>query len=213
MADSNCLKCGKPLKPGDKFCPSCGHQVGLELTPKAIPRRDHYIILAVLAVVVIAYFGYQALTPRASTPPQAPAQSSSSAMSRDMDSFLKNLPTDFSSLVSMGNALMDRGEYELAAVCYEKALDQEPENTDVLVDLGTCQHSLGMNEEALGYFKKALEIDPAHQVAKFNLGIVYYTLGDYQKAADSWNRLLKENPPQDLKERTEKLLGQVQGQY
>jgi tetratricopeptide (TPR) repeat protein len=129
----------------------------------------------------------------------------------DMESFVKNLPGEFESLVSMGNVLMDQQRYALAMECYSRALAQRPDDADIQVDMGTCQHALGQNEAAIASFTKALENKPDHKIAKFNLGIVNYSLGDTAQAAQWWNRLLAENPPADLKARTEAMLAKLRG--
>jgi tetratricopeptide (TPR) repeat protein len=173
-------------------------------------RKDHIIILGILAAVVLLYIGYEALTPDAVIPVENEHQHGTSGMLPDMGAFVQSLPTDYNSLVSMGNALMDQGQYAMAVECYSRALNQKPEVVDVRVDLGTCQHSLGLNREAIENFTKALEYDPSHAIAKFNLGIVHYSLEEFDQAIEWWQRLLAENPPQKLKEQTEALIQQMQ---
>jgi len=210
MTNTNCSKCGKSIKPSDKFCPACGHPVGQKANSGQTGRRDQFIILGILVIVVMLYVGYQAISTK-SEPPQKPAPTEkAAAMPVDMEAFTQNLPADFPSLVSMGNALMDQGNYELAIECYRRALELNPKDVNIIVDLGTCQHSLGQNLEAIENFKKALEYAPDHQIAKFNLGIVYYAAGEPDQAVEWWKRLLSENPPQDLKQRTEAFIRQVE---
>jgi cytochrome c-type biogenesis protein CcmH/NrfG len=213
--DMNCLNCGEKIRSGDQFCASCGWPAGKQPASTGSFRKDHLIIITILAVVVIAYYVFWALRPEKSAVESQPQQQQrgASQMPMDVEAFRKNLPTEFASLVSMGNALMDEGRYELAIMCYRQALEQKPEDVNVRVDLGTCQHALGMNQDAIDNFKEALRLDPTHQIAKFNLGIVYYSAGEYKMAADSWNRLLSENPSPELRERTEELLQQVQAEY
>jgi len=208
MARKSCDNCGRQLNPDDKFCPDCGEKIGIGPPSMKANRRDHFIVLGLLAAVAVVYIGYRLLAPPPATPER---RSSPAAANRDLDAFLEKLPEDFESLVSMGNSLMDRGQYQLAAECYTRALEKRPGAVDVRVDLGTCQHSLNMNDKALANFQKALEDQPDHHVAKFNLGIVYYTLGEEDVAVEWWQKLLDENPPEDLQDRTRELIDQVQG--
>ena len=129
----------------------------------------------------------------------------------EMEQFLESLPTEYGSLVSMGNALMDQGQYQMAAACYRRALEQDSSSADVWVDLGTCEHALGHNEQAIGNFKKALALDPHHQIARFNLGIVYYTLGDAAQAVEYWKGLLSDSLEPDMRQHIEELIHQAQG--
>jgi len=211
MKNTNCAKCGKTLKPSDKYCPACGHQVGQAVSGNQTGRRDQFIIIGVLVIVALIYVGYQAIASKSSPTTNQPSSAGQTSMPVDKEAFTRNLPTDFSSLVSMGNALMDQGDYELAIECYQRAAAINPEDVNVIVDLGTCKHSLGQNEEAIQYFKKALEIDPKHQIAKFNLGIVYYAAGQPDTAMAWWKRLLAENPSPDMKKQTEALIKQLEG--
>jgi cytochrome c-type biogenesis protein CcmH/NrfG len=121
----------------------------------------------------------------------------------DMSRFIANLPADYASLVSMGNALMDQNHFEMAVECYARALEQNPEAVDVRVDYGVCLHSSGKHEQAIANFKQALEQDPAHKIVKFNMGVVYEFMGDTARAIESWEKLLSENPPEELRQRVE----------
>lgn len=216
MADKNCLKCGKQIKSDDKFCPACGHPVGQSLGPVKGKRIDHYIIIGTLLVVALIYVGYLAFSSSSDqTTPHTKfsAQQQPMGMPVDIESFVENLPTEFSSLVSMGNALMDQGQFELAIECYTRALAEKPEDTNVRVDLGTCQHSVGKSEAAIANFKKALEYDPRHLVAKFNLGIVYRALQDDNEAVEWLNKLLEENPSPEMRQQAQQLIREIKKAY
>lgn len=211
MNDNTCKQCGHTLQSGAKFCPECGKPT----TAAGVAGRglnDHLIMIAILVAAAAVFTGYQLLSSDSQPVPQSAQGGMPMGGQMDMAGFEEQLPEDFASLVSMGNALMDQGQYEMAIICYKRSLDQSPEAADVMVDLATCQHAVGRNEIAIETFNKALEINPEHQIAKFNLGIVYYTLGDDEKANLWWNTLLAENPPQELKLRTQELMQKLQGE-
>lgn len=213
MTKKKCPKCGESISSDNKFCPSCGHPFGQKAGKTQTSRSNHYIILGILVIVIVAYMGYQAIStdPEGGEGQMRPQGTAS--MSVNMEDFANNLPTDFESLVSMGNALMDQGQYQMAMECYSRALDQKTEDVDVWVDYGACQHALGLDQQAISSFEKALEFDPSHQIAKFNMGIVYYTAGNGDQAIEWWERLLSEDPPQEIKDRVAELIYQVEENY
>ncbi len=209
MSEKRCSHCGKPVQGSEKYCSDCGFPVGKRGVGRVL--SDHIIVIAILALVALAYIGYGTVIadhPQAVSKTEPPKQGMPPI---EMDQFLSSLPTDFSSLVSMGNALMDRGQYQFATVCYERALEQDSSATDVWVDLGTCEHAQGHNEAAIGDFKNALALNPHHQIARFNLGIVYYTLGDDSLAVQWWQSLLADSLEPDMRQHLEELIHQAQG--
>lgn len=212
MAHNDCTNCGKSVNPTDKFCPACGHPVGGGAGRSTGRLNSHVVVLSILVLVALVYVVYHTVTPEEPVAGEGTQAHGRFTNQQEMQAFLDNLPTDYESLVSMGNALMDRKDYAAAVECYQRALEQNPGATDVRVDLGACQHALGLNDRAIANFTRALEDDPAHQVAKFNLGIVNYTLGNVHEAVEWWRKLLAENPPDDLKSRTEALIQQTEGQ-
>ncbi len=225
MSELHCTQCGKKLSPEDKFCAACGSPTG---GGKGLPqagKKDHLIIVGVLIAAAIIFIGVSLMggnkqqaaeQPTGQMPPsdmsgamggggtgQAPARTI------NKDAFLKNMPSDYESIVSMGNALMDQGHYDLAVECYSRALQQKPHEADIRVDMGACQHFLGQNETAIANFMQALEDNPAHQIAKLNLGVAYASLGDTTQAGRWWRKLLTENPPPEIKTKTETFLNQM----
>lgn len=216
MSDNKCNQCGHKLEANVKFCPECGKPTTVSgLATRGL--NDHLIMIAILIAAAAVFTGYHLMKPGqpAAQSPEGMGSAMGSPMSQqlseeDMAAMADQLPEDFDALVSMGNAIMDKGQYQMAIICYKKALEENPESADVLVDLATCQHATGKNNEAIETFNKALEINPEHQIAKFNLGIVYYTLGDDEKAKLWWNTLLSENPPEELKLRTRELMQKLQ---
>ncbi|MEZ5359571.1 MAG: tetratricopeptide repeat protein [Candidatus Zixiibacteriota bacterium] len=213
MSDNKCKQCGHTIQANTKFCPECGKPTtAAGVVSKGL--NDHLIMIAILIAAAAIFTGYQLIKPNTPPAQHAGGMGSGNAMGMgdqmDMAGFEAQLPEDFDALVSMGNALMDQGNYDMAVACYKKALAENPESADVMVDLATCQHATGNNEAAIETFTKALDMKPDHQIAKFNLGIVYYTLGEDEKAKLWWNTLLSENPPQELKLRTQELMQKLQ---
>lgn len=217
MSEAHCVHCGHELAAGDNFCPSCGRPCGKTEASSRGGLRDHYILWGILLAAAVIYIAVSLMKggnkESAAEPPapmpsdQGPGQMQTKPISRE--AFVKNLPADYSTLVSMGNALMDQGHYELAVECYNRALLQKLREADVRVDLGACLHFLGQNREAIANFRKALEDNPRHQIAKLNLGVAYMSLGDTAQAGGWWRKLLSENPPDDLKSRAEMFLKQL----
>lgn len=172
----------------------------------SLNTKNHIIIIICLIGAVVLYFGGVALT---RTEQPAPAAHDHSHET-EMADFINNLPTEFEPLASMGNALMDRGDFVLAVECYRRALEVNPASTDVRTDLAACQNSLGQNQEAVDNLLKVLAQQPDHKIAKFNLGVVYITMGDVATANQWWDSLLAENPPEEMRQRVLELRRQFE---
>lgn len=210
MADPRCIHCGAPLPPKERYCPACGFPA--KKVSRKLRLNDHIIALVIFVLIAVAYVGYSTIAGDDSKAAGQVGAHDHGMPPIETDQFVASLPTDYASLVSMGNALMDRGQYDLAVECYGRALAQQPDSVDVRVDLGTCQHALGQNEQAIANFKAAVEQQPGHQIAKFNLGIVYFTIGDTAQAVQWWKRLLAENPSEEMRQRIEQLIHQSHGE-
>ncbi len=104
-------------------------------------------------------------------------------------------PHNLATIIALGNAFYDSGQWEQAIPSYERALQFDPHLADVVTDMGTCYRNLGMSDRAISLYEKALTIEPVHQNALFNLGIVYgYDRKDYARAIKYWEQLLQVSP-------------------
>jgi tetratricopeptide (TPR) repeat protein len=104
-------------------------------------------------------------------------------------------PNNLATLIALGNAYFDSGQWKNAVTMYEHALLLDQRNADVRSDLGTAYRHLGMSERALAEYHLALEHEPGHLNARYNTGIVYaYDKKDPRAAIRIWEELLKMAP-------------------
>jgi tetratricopeptide (TPR) repeat protein len=104
-------------------------------------------------------------------------------------------PNNLATLIALGNAYFDSGQWKNAVTMYEHALMIDPRNADVRSDLGTAYRHLGMSERALAEYHLALEHEPGHLNARYNTGIVYaYDKKNYRAAIAIWEELLRLAP-------------------
>ena len=162
--------------------------------------RDIAIAFGALAVISIGYF----LIREPGLPPQPPSGAPGhDNMGMEM---LGDLPTTFDGLVAAGNKQMDEGEYVVAAEIYRRALEIQPNATDVRVDFGTCLFAMGLPERAREEFTQALTEQPNHGIATFNMGIVFNHLGKRDSAEMFWKRYLEIQPEGPTADRARDLL-------
>ncbi len=219
-----CRQCGYELPAESRFCPECGAPVSERdatvVTAYRTARetqstawRDWLILVGVLAAVTAAYF----VVKEAAAPPegeqsrrQAVGESGSSAMD-GMPDPLRDLPQDYSSLVELGNRLMDERNYPLAAECYRRVLQMDESALDVRVDYGACLHGMGLPQRALEEFRNVLSRDSLHVIAIFNLGIVYYDLNEVDSARTCWQKYLRLDPNGPAASKARELLAETDG--
>jgi tetratricopeptide (TPR) repeat protein len=143
---------------------------------------------------------------KVSDPGQAPAPAAQNASGKDQEPYYHGLieeyrrileedPHNLASIIALGNALYDAGQWREAIRYYEQALRLDPHLADVVTDMGTCYRNLGMSDKAIALYKRALTIEPAHQGALYNMGIVYgFDRKEYARAIHSWQQLLHISP-------------------
>lgn len=219
-----CWNCGHSLPPRLKLCPECGAPVeSSESSSVKAPvtrqagrktgRRDLLIIAGVLLVVTAGYFAFKRPVSVPSGP-KAEIQSHSDMPTGDMAEamgVLENLPTDYSSLVSLGNKFMDKRNYPVAAECYKCALALQDSSPDVRVDYGACLHGMGLARRAIEEFRRVIDINPSHAIANFNLGIVYYDLNETDSARVYWQKYLTIEPNGQVAQAVRDLLREIGG--
>ena len=66
---------------------------------------------------------------------------------------------------SLGNALMNQGNFSQAAVAYAQALTNNPESPQVTNNLGSALYRLGRYEQAIVCYKKAISLKINHAEA------------------------------------------------
>ena len=197
-----CPSCRTSVADNVKFCPDCGTPISKNAVKQAAAKkksglRDTLIIVGVLAVVAVAFFIMQ----KPKEIPRPPQQQQSNTnhpevegMDNNMMGALANLPTDFGSLVSIGNQTMDQGNYAMAAECYRRALELKHDDYNDRTDYGACLHGMGLPDRAIQEFKHVISEHKEHGIAHFNLGIVYYSVQQPDSAKTYFNKYLKLEP-------------------
>jgi cytochrome c-type biogenesis protein CcmH/NrfG len=113
-------------------------------------------------------------------------------------------PSDFDSLVKLGDLYYDGQQFPNAIQYYERALAIHPENPDVRTDLGTAYWYTGNADKALAEMETSLKYKPGHPQTLFNLGWVKWQgKADAKGAVAAWQKLLKTNPDYPQKQQVE----------
>lgn len=74
--------------------------------------------------------------------------------------------------LTVGDRLMEAGEYELALKAYLRAASEEGADADVLTAIGSANLRLGRLGQAEQILRRAVEADPGSVPALNNLGVV-----------------------------------------
>jgi len=204
--------------------------------PKATPSQSTissswtspqaYLLAAfcLLLGVALGYLFRGSASPAAAVPVAAAAQPDTAAQKQQqaqtqaaldqaaaplLDAVRKN-PSDYDSLVKLGNLYYDGQAFQSAIQYYEQALAMHPENADVRTDMGTAYWYAGNPDKALSEMQTSLKYRPGHPQTLFNLGWVRWQgKSDPKGAVEAWQQLLKANPDYPQKDQVEKYIAKA----
>ena len=79
-----------------------------------------------------------------------------------------------------GFTLYQLGEYDLAMICFDRAIRMDPKHaTATYNNKGLVMYEVGEYKEAIGCFDKALSLDPYYGTARNNKGLALLQLEEY----------------------------------
>jgi serine/threonine protein kinase/tetratricopeptide (TPR) repeat protein len=99
-------------------------------------------------------------------------------------------PQDYDSLVLMGLALEQEGDYAAAIGFFDQALAIHADDADVRYGLALCHQGLGQTEAMIGQLRLALNADPEHEGASILLANTHLAAGRFHEAIAIYNRWL-----------------------
>ncbi len=119
-------------------------------------------------------------------------------------------PSDYDSLVKLGNLFYDGQQFPSAIQYYERALAIHPENPDARTDMGTAYWYTGNADKAIAAMETSLKYRPGHPQTLFNLGWVRWQgKADPKGAVEAWEQLLKANPDYPQKQQVEQYIAKA----
>jgi Tfp pilus assembly protein PilF len=169
---------------------------------KPTMSRDIAIIVVVIAVGAAAYAIFDEKPQQLPPDPHAGITMPPAVDAAMMD----NLPSDFASLVSMGNQVMDAGNHAFAAECYRRALEIDGSSPEVRTDLGACLHALGTPDKAAEQFRLVLTDHPNHLIANFNMGIVQWDMDQLDSARTYFEKTIALDPQGQMAQAAENMI-------
>ncbi|ADC69419.1 TPR repeat-containing protein [Methanocaldococcus sp. FS406-22] len=103
--------------------------------------------------------------------------------------------------VEKGEEYIEKGDYDKAIECFERALDECPEEGKwiTLKCLALCYRLKENYDKAIEYFKKALEKCPKDKKWEIleDLGVCYYSKGEYGRAIEYFEKALELCPDEE----------------
>lgn len=92
-------------------------------------------------------------------------------------------------LLTRGNELFDKNDYETALALYEEILAKYPDAYPVLMNIGNCHFALEKYDLAEASYLKLLEKDPKSVNAVIAIGNCYANRGDAAKALEWYGKV------------------------
>jgi len=119
-------------------------------------------------------------------------------------------PNDPALLAQAGNIYYDAQQFKDAVNYYVRALQRDPDNTNVRTDMATAYWYLGDPDRAITEFDRVLKKEPNKTNALFNRGIVRWQgKMDIKGAVADWEALLKADPQFPQRPAVEQLIAQA----
>lgn len=94
----------------------------------------------------------------------------------------------------LGDGFYARGRYEEALRCFQRAIEQDENNTQAHYGLGRVYMKLARFDEAREAFEQAVETDRRLVNGYVSLGLSHYCQGDFDKARRQWEAALQFDP-------------------
>jgi tetratricopeptide (TPR) repeat protein len=120
-------------------------------------------------------------------------------------------PTDYDTLVRLGNANFEAERLDVAERWYKAALEKKPDDVGVRADLGLIyfKRKPPQPDKAVAELRRALEYDPGNVLVLYNLTLMLMQSRDYDGAEGALAKLEKLDPKgsntSQLREELEKL--------
>lgn len=121
---------------------------------------------------------------------------------RARQSFKQNLeaatlnPADSSAHYNLGLLYQNRGDLDLAAEAFLKAVEIDYHETDAHYQLGRIARQQDKLDEAIAHFEKVVQQNPNHSQYDVwrEIGLVYYAAGQYQDALAMLEKFIGDRP-------------------
>ena len=93
-----------------------------------------------------------------------------------------------------GVELYEEGKFKEAIVCFDKAIEINPNFEDTWNGKGAALYALNKYEEAIVCFDKAIEINPKYEKAWYNKGNALYDFNKKEEAIVCYDKAIEINP-------------------
>jgi tetratricopeptide (TPR) repeat protein len=127
-----------------------------------------------------------------------------------LEEVVRRAPGQLDAWRHLARIRMRQGQPAVAARCFRKALELQPDSAGDVCGLGEALWLGGERDEAIRTFQTALRINPADAVAWHELGAAHLSLGNLEAAIEEFRRALRLQP-QLLQSRSS--LGLALGRY
>ncbi|MDO8445340.1 MAG: tetratricopeptide repeat protein [Deltaproteobacteria bacterium] len=104
---------------------------------------------------------------------------------------LRLFPNETSAYINRGGAYASQGNFQLAIMDYNKAIEIDPKNAQGYYNRGFVYKIAGNYQEALNNQSRAIELNPQYAEAYNNRGNIYNILGNYQEALKDFNKAIE----------------------
>lgn len=85
-------------------------------------------------------------------------------------------------IIKKADILFDMGEYEQSSLCYQAALEYDPDDANLLNRIGDNLSRLGQFGDAIKNYKKAIKLQPDNEYLYNNIALVYLNKGEPDNA-------------------------------
>ncbi|MBI4999947.1 MAG: tetratricopeptide repeat protein [Euryarchaeota archaeon] len=140
----------------------------------------------------ICGYDFEEPRPEKTPPPRAPGPKAAAKPTQAPPP--KPVPKTGDTWFNRGVALEKMGKSDEAVECFDKALQENPNDAWAWFNKGTSLHRLGMMGEALRCYDKALSILPDDPDVLSNKGIALRSIGRTEEAIECYLSALKINP-------------------
>lgn len=103
-------------------------------------------------------------------------------------------PTTYTHFANLGHAFRMKRDFKTAISYFEKAIELEPNDSNLYVNLGGCYGELLEFDKAVEYLETAVEKDESHPAAHIDLGCAYLLQGKWKEGWQEYKWRFKHYP-------------------